>query len=119
MTEGVLSQDPMNAQVSWKDYLVLCKPKVVALMMLTAIVGMCLASPGWVPWRAWIMGSLGIGMSACSAAALNHLADRHIDRLMQRTQNRPMAQGRVSMSATLIFSSVLCVMGMGLLILLV
>ena len=58
-----------GAVVHWRDYLDLCKPRVVALIMFTAIVGMFLAVPGTVPMQAFVFGTLGIGMAAGSAAA--------------------------------------------------
>ncbi len=70
---------------AWRDYVALCKPKVVALIVFTAIVGMLLATPGMVPLDALVLGTLGIGGAAASGAAVNHLADRRIDALMART----------------------------------
>ena len=63
----------------WKDYLELTKPKVVALMILTSIIGMCLATPGWVPLDVFVFGNLGIALCAGAAAVINHVVDRQID----------------------------------------
>lgn len=93
-----------TTSVPWRDYLEMTKPKVVALMLLTALVGMCLASPGWVPLLPLLFGLCGIGMMAGSAAAINHLVDRRIDTLMARTYNRPLPKGRVSAQQALIFA---------------
>jgi protoheme IX farnesyltransferase len=101
-----------ESRATWRDYLELCKPRVVLLMMLTALVGMCLATPGMVPWSALLWGNLGIALAAGAAAAINHLADRHIDRVMRRTQNRPVVQGKVSPRNTLIFAAVMCTASM-------
>ncbi len=98
------------------DYIELCKPKVVMLMILTSIVGMCLAPATSVPIIPLILGNLGIALIAGSAAALNHLADRHIDKLMGRTQNRPIVQGKISAKNSLIFAIILAVTGMLILI---
>jgi len=95
-----------------RDYLTLCKPRVVMLMLLTALVGMCLATPGRVPWRPLVFGSLGITLVAAAAAVLNHVADQYIDRLMQRTVHRPVAAGRISTRHSLLFAVVLCITGM-------
>ena len=84
-------------------------------MVLTAVVGMCLAAPGMIPWQVLLFGNLGIALAACSAAAVNHLADRHIDRVMKRTMQRPMVKGKVSPIQTMIFSAVLCVLSMTML----
>ena len=94
------------------DYWVLCKPRVVALMLLTVLVGMYLATPTWVPVSILIMGLLGIGLCASSAATLNHILDRRIDALMIRTQNRPIAASRVSMKQAFLFSALLGLSGL-------
>lgn len=94
------------------DYLELCKPKVVLLMLLTAVVGMCLAAPGLLPVRQFFFGLLGIAFCAGSAAAINHLVDRHIDTLMARTSKRPIAQGTISPTKAMIFALILGVIGM-------
>ncbi|MEX2488812.1 MAG: heme o synthase [Pseudomonadales bacterium] len=81
---------------TWRDYLELCKPRVVMLMLVCSVVGMFLATTGMVPWQVLIFGNLGIALVAGSAAALNHLVDANIDIHMSRTRERPMARGRVS-----------------------
>ena len=77
----------------WRDYLEMCKPRVVLLMLLCATVGMFLATPGMVPIDVLVIGNIGIALVAGSAAALNHLVDSKIDADMARTKARPMAQG--------------------------
>ncbi len=94
------------------DYLELCKPKVVLLMLLTAVVGMCLASPGLLPIRPFVFGLLGIAFCAGSAAAINHLVDRQIDSVMARTSKRPIAQGKIPPMQAMIFAFLLGVIGM-------
>jgi protoheme IX farnesyltransferase len=80
----------------WRDYLELGKPKVVALIVFTAVAGMFLAVPGWPPlWKA-LFGTLGIALAASGAAAINHVLDRRIDALMYRTRHRPLPTGRLS-----------------------
>lgn len=93
-------------------YLEMCKPRVVMLMLLTAIVGMCLASPAMVPWQALLFGTLGIALAAGSAAVLNHLIDRKIDGLMRRTENRPLPQGQITVQNALIFAILLGICGL-------
>jgi protoheme IX farnesyltransferase len=93
----------------WRDFLQLTKPKVSLLIVFTAIVGMVLASPGMVPLPALVFGTLGIAMASGSAAALNHILDRRIDREMARTRRRPLATGSLRTDQALIFSGVLCV----------
>src|SRR5690625_7671018 len=81
------------ASASWRDYYQLCKPNVVLLMLLTAAVGMFMAVPGPVPWRVLVAGNLGIALCAGSAAAVNHLVDRRVGGLMDRTPHPPVAWG--------------------------
>ena len=97
---------------AWRDYLEMCKPRVVALMLVCAVVGMFLAVPGMVPPAVLLLGTLGIGLVAASAAAVNHIADAEIDARMARTQRRPVASGRVGAAQGLAFSAVLGVAGM-------
>ena len=95
----------------WPDFLELTKPRVVALMLITALIGMCMAVPGFVPWQPLILGNLGIGLCAGAAAAINHVVDERIDQKMSRTTNRPVATGRVSQTEALIFAALLAVLG--------
>jgi protoheme IX farnesyltransferase len=104
-----------QAIASWRDYLELCKPRVVLLMILTSLVGMCLAPSVGTPYAALVFGNLGIAMVAGAAAALNHVADQHYDKLMRRTQNRPIVKGRLSNKNSFIFAITLCVAGMSIL----
>ena len=101
---------------AWREYVALCKPKVVALIVFTAIVGMLLAAPGMVPLDALVLGTLGIGGAAAAGAAVNHLADRRIDALMARTSGRPLPSGKVDTVSAAIFAAVLCTVSMALLI---
>lgn len=86
----------------------LTKPKVSLLIVFTAIVGMVLASPGMVPLPALVFGTLGIAMASGSAAALNHILDRRIDKQMARTRRRPLAIGTLRTSQALVFAAALC-----------
>ena len=108
-----------SEQVHWKDYLELTKPKVVALMVLTVVIGMCLATPGIVPLDIVVFGNIGIAFCAGSAAVINHVVDRRIDNLMARTHKRPVAQGRVAPAQAITFAFVLGVTGMAILVWLV
>lgn len=102
--------------VSWKDYIELTKPVVVLLMLVTAIVGMVLASPDSPSLPAVLWACLGIGMCSGAAAAVNHLVDQQIDLQMSRTQNRPVAQGRVGTAQAILFAVFLGVGGMAVLL---
>jgi protoheme IX farnesyltransferase len=100
----------------WRDYLELCKPKVVALIVFTAVVGMFLAAPGWVPLDALLAGTLGIGLAAASAAAINHVVDQKIDAIMGRTHRRPLPQGQLSGRDALLFALLIGALSMYLLV---
>ena len=90
-----------------RDYFELTKPKVVSLIMFTAIVGMFLAVPGFPPAAALVWGTIGIALAASSAAAINHVLDRRIDAEMARTRSRPLPRGTVSEAYALSFAFVL------------
>ncbi|WP_460034029.1 heme o synthase [Methylothermus subterraneus] len=96
----------------WKAYFALCKPKVVAMIVFTAVVGMFLSVPGMVPWPPLLFGTLGIALAAASAAAFNHYLDRHVDAEMNRTRQRPLPQGELPPHKVLIFASVLGIASM-------
>ena len=99
------------------QYLELCKPRVVVLIVFTAVVGMFLAVPGWPPLVALLAGTLGIGLAASSAAAINHLLDHRIDAKMARTKRRPLASGKLTERNVLIFALSLGLLAMAVLIL--
>ncbi len=90
---------------TWRDYLEMCKARVVLLMLLCALVGMFLATPGVPPASIVVLGLIGIALVAGSAAVVNHIADQHIDSRMARTQARPVATGRVSNTQAMVFSA--------------
>lgn len=93
----------------------LTKPRVVSLIVFTAVIGMFLAVPGAVPIDVLILGTVGIALVAGAAAALNCLVEQKFDAVMARTQGRPLPQGKVSVPETLFFLSI--VGGLGLFIL--
>lgn len=95
----------------WKEYLELTKPRVVALMILTVIVGMLLAQHQLATFSLYFWGNLGIALMSGSAAAINHVVDRNIDVKMQRTADRPLAKGRVSSQQALAFALITGVSG--------
>ena len=104
---------------SWRDYLALCKPKIVVLIVFTAVVGMLLATPSVAPLPLLLAATTGIGLAAAAAAALNHVVDRRVDALMARTRGRPLPTGQLSSRAALIFAGCLGVLSMAILGLLV
>jgi heme o synthase len=91
----------------WRDYLELTKPKVTLLIVFTAVVGMVLASPGWIPLTALVFGTIGIAMASGSAAAFNHILDRRIDGQMRRTRHRPLPTGHMQERHAVAFASLL------------
>jgi protoheme IX farnesyltransferase len=107
---AIAPHDPLISALSrpgWREYLALTKPRVSLLIVFTAIVGMVLASPGMVPLPALVFGTLGIAMASASAAALNHILDRRIDKQMARTRRRPLAMGSLRTSQALAFAGAL------------
>lgn len=102
-------------QAHWRDYLTLTKPNVVLLLLVTALVGMCLASPTWIAWQIMVPALIGIGLMSGSAAAVNHLVDRHIDARMARTLRRPLPSGALSPKRVLTFAAAIGVMGFAVL----
>ncbi|MFQ5661331.1 MAG: heme o synthase [Gammaproteobacteria bacterium] len=96
----------------WRDYLALCKPRIVALIVFTAIVGMLMSTPAMAPLPLLVMGSLGIWLAAASAAAINHVVDQKVDSTMARTRNRPLPQGSVSTQSAILFAFFLGAMSM-------
>ncbi len=102
-----------------RDYWALTKPRVVALIVFTALVGMFLAVPGLPPLKESVIGLLGIWLAAASAAAINHLIDQRIDAVMARTANRPLPTGALNGRQVLLFAIALGVLSMLLLMLFV
>ena len=94
-----------------RDLWEMCKPKVVLLMLITSVVGMALATDGWISLQVLVFGNLGIALVAGSGAAINHLMDERIDQKMARTKRRPIATGRVSVPLGVSFALALSVLG--------
>lgn len=117
MQETVPSQTGLRGLFRhWRDYYELCKPRVVALIVFTAIVGMFLAVPGMVPWQPLILGTLGIGLAAASAAAINQVVDQQADSIMGRTSKRPIPVGNLSNRQAIIFASIIGIIAMTILV---
>ena len=112
MNEAALSISTFN----WRSYYNLCKPKVVYLIVFTAIVGMLLSVKGALPFDTFIAACLGIGLASASGAALNHWVDQRIDVVMERTSKRPLPQGELSPAQALNFALALAVISMAILL---
>ena len=98
---------PRALSANLGNYIEACKPKVVATMLFTALVGMFLATPGYIPWDTVIAGATGIALIAGAAGAINQVADHHIDAVMQRTRSRPLPAGHLQKKQVLIFAAVI------------
>lgn len=105
-----------DSTISWRDFLELTKPRVVALMILTSVIGMLLAAPGVPGWAVLVYGNLGIALLAGAAAVVNHVVDQKIDTVMARTRKRPVATGKISPLDAMMFATLLAVAGMGILV---
>ena len=107
------------APAVWRRYLELTKPRVVALITFTAVVGTLLASPGMPPFDALVWGNLGIALASACAATINHVLDRRIDEQMTRTRARPLPTGQLTERQALAFAATLGVTAMVILAFLV
>jgi protoheme IX farnesyltransferase len=99
-----------------KAYLDLCKLRVVLLIVITALVGMCLAAPHGIALSVLVFGNIGIMLAACAAAAVNHVVDQHIDEKMHRTRMRPLVKGLLQPWQACLFAAVLGLIAMLILI---
>jgi len=95
--------------------LALTKPRVTALIVFTAVIGMFLATPGMVPLDILLAATIGIGMSSGAAAAFNHLVEQKIDAKMARTRGRPLPTGQVTTKQTLVFATLMASVGLAIL----
>jgi protoheme IX farnesyltransferase len=112
MTTGVQSH---AVSLRLNQFLALTKPRVVSLIVFTAVIGMFLATPGMVPLQALLFGTLGIALVAGAAAAINCLVEHKIDALMARTRARPLPMGQLGSGETLAFAGVVGGAGLTLL----
>ena len=109
-SQNSMNDNDVSKSASWRDYFDLCKPKVVALLLLTSVVGVVLASPpGDISIFILIISTLGIGLGAAAGATINQVVEREIDARMARTENRPLPQGRVSQQNAFIFAVLMAV----------
>lgn len=98
-----------------RDYLTLCKPRVVLLMLITAWAGMYLAADETIPFSLWLIATIGIALVCGSAAAVNHIIDHRIDAIMDRTKQRPLPLGKIPPKAAAYFAGILAITGFTLL----
>ncbi|MGB2739823.1 MAG: heme o synthase [Cognaticolwellia sp.] len=110
-SNAIVSSHSAPSTPVWRDYYEITKPRVVALLVLTALVGMCLSVPGVIPWQVLVPSMIGIGFLSSAAAAINHIVDERIDSVMGRTHNRPLPNGRLTSRKASIFAMTLAVTG--------
>lgn len=111
MNTSVSLNSGEHAKTTWRDYYGLCKPRVVFVLLITAIVGMFLASPALSDIVRMVFATIGIGLCASSAAAFNHVVDKRFDSIMYRTNKRPLPTGRLNNIQAIIFASSIGVLG--------
>lgn len=107
--------NPFGTKADLNSFFALCKPRVTALIVFTAIIGMFLATPGMVPIQILLAATIGIAMASGAAAAFNHLIEQKIDAKMARTRGRPLPTGQINSQQTIIFATVMAVLGLGIL----
>ena len=118
MSEADVTASNETVRAGWREYYEMCKPKVVALLILTSIVGSVLAFPAWaIEWDVLIVANLGIALAAASGAAVNQLVEYKSDAKMRRTEGRPLPTGRLNIKHAFIFAIVLGAVSMAILIL--
>jgi protoheme IX farnesyltransferase len=98
-----------------RQFFALTKPRVVSLIVFTAVIGMFLAVPGIPPAGPVVFGTLGIALVAGAAAAINCLVEQNIDKLMRRTSRRPLPRGQLASGETLVFASIVGIVGLAIL----
>ncbi len=110
---SVVTGHPLAARV--QQFYQLTKPRVVSLIVFTAVIGMFLATPGMVPAQALLAGTLGIALVAGAAAAVNCLVEQKVDALMTRTRARPLPRGQITSLETLVFAGTVGGIGLAML----
>ena len=113
MMSSTVARTPLYSRI--QQFYALTKPRVVSLIVFTAVIGMFLATPGMVPVPVLFAATLGIALVAGAAAAVNCLVEQKIDALMTRTQFRPLPRGQITPLETLVFSGIVGGIGLALL----
>lgn len=111
-TTFACSDEAKLNRTQWRDYYILCKPRVVLLMIFTAWIGMYLASEGTLEISLFVFATLGIALLSAAAATVNHIVERRTDALMARTEQRPVATGRLSPRQAWSFSLIIGTLGL-------
>lgn len=115
MTGATLTMSLQRIGINCRSFFIMCKPRVTALIVFTALIGMFLAAPGMVPWPLLLAATMGIALSSGAAAAFNCLIEQEIDARMARTRARPLPAGQVSAMQTAVFATIVGLIGLGIL----
>jgi heme o synthase len=115
MTSAAVTINMQRLSINCRSFFLMCKPRVTALIVFTAMIGMFLATPGMVSLDLLLAATAGIALASGAAAAFNCLIEQKIDALMARTRARPLPTGQVSSVQTAIFATVLGAIGLGVL----
>jgi protoheme IX farnesyltransferase len=115
MTSTVMTSSIQRFSVNCRSFFLLCKPRVSALIVFTAMIGMFLATPHMVPPGILLAATVGIALSSGAAAAFNCLIEQKIDALMARTRARPLPTGQVTSGQTVVFATIVASVGLGIL----
>jgi len=115
MTSAAIATNLQQFSVNCRSFFIMCKPRVTALIVFTALIGMFLASPGMVPLDILVAATVGIALSSGAAAAFNCLIEQKIDALMARTRARPLPTGQVGSLGTAIFATIVGSAGLAVL----
>ena len=115
MTGATITMNLQRLSINCRSFFIMCKPRVTALIVFTAMIGMFLATPGMVPLDLLVAATVGIALASGAAAAFNCLIEQKIDALMARTRARPLPTGQVGSIQTAIFATVVGSVGLGIL----
>ena len=115
MTGATITMNLQRFSINCRSFFIMCKPRVTALIVFTAMIGMFLATPGMVPLDLLVAATVGIALASGAAAAFNCLIEQKIDALMARTRARPLPTGQVGSIQTAIFATVVGSVGLGIL----
>ncbi|HEY3326430.1 MAG TPA: heme o synthase [Novimethylophilus sp.] len=115
MTSATITMNLQRLSINCRSFFLMCKPRVTALIVFTALIGMFLATPGMPPLDLLVAATIGIALASGAAAAFNCLIEQKIDALMARTRSRPLPTGQVSSVQTAVFATVVGALGLGIL----
>lgn len=115
MTSATITMNLQRLSINCRSFFLMCKPRVTALIVFTALIGMFLATPGMPPLDLLVAATVGIALASGAAAAFNCLIEQKIDALMARTRSRPLPTGQVSSVQTAVFATVVGALGLGIL----